>query len=316
MNLLQEQKLAGPAKVLVEQSTGGAWWRRWLGGARRLHARADWSEFAGADWADHILQARVTDDFHAKQGRSTGRWLLESSGRTLSVYLKRHYRLPWWQGVLAALWPGGDWSPAMRECRRLQWAAAQGLPVPRVVAAGEFLRPAARLQSFLAIEELTGMSALHQAIPDAARQMEPGVFRRWKTGLAREMARLTRFLHQRHYFHKDLYLCHFYVPTADTAVPLQWRGRVHMIDFHRLGRHPLTRLWWRIKDLGQLLYSSDVAGVDIRDRLRFWRYYLEPGRRRHERLLTWCVCRRGANYRRHNAKKKPDGQPPTTGICS
>jgi heptose I phosphotransferase len=312
MTLLQEHDLAEPASALLDQSSDGAWWRRWLDGARRLYARSDWADFAGADWPDRILQARVTNDFHAKQGRSTGRWVLESSGRTLAVYLKRHYRLPWWRGLLATLWPGGDWSPAMRECRRLQWAASQGLPVPRVVAAGELLRPAARLQSFLAIEELTGMCALHQAIPAASHNLEPRDFARWKAGLAREMARLTRFLHDRHYFHKDLYLCHFYVPAGDASAPLKWRGRVHMIDFHRLDRHPLTRAWWRIKDLGQLLYSSDVAGVHVRDRLRFWRYYLAPRRRREARLLTWCVCRRADNYRRHNNKKKHDGQPPAT----
>src|SRR5205807_2420776 len=147
-------------------------------------------------------------------------------------------------------------------------------PVPDVVAAGEFLRPLGKLQSMLAIEELSGMLALHQAIPLAARRLSDANFRIWKAGLAREMARLTRFLHERHYYHKDLYLCHFYMPETDTAAVPAWPGLVHMIDFHRLGHHPLTSPWWRVKDLGQLLYSSDVPGVDIRDRLRFWRYYL------------------------------------------
>jgi heptose I phosphotransferase len=79
-----------------------------------------------------------------------------------------------------------------------------------------------------------------------------------------------------------------------------------MIDFHRLGHHPFTAPWWRIKDLGQLPYSSDVAGVDARDRLRFWRHYLMPRRRRSARWLTWCITQRGARYRNHNAKR---GQP-------
>src|SRR5881227_2224856 len=120
------------------------------------------------------------------------------------------------------------------------------------------------------------MLALHQAIPLAARQLEPRLFRTWKAGLTRELARLTRFLHERRYFHKDLYLCHFYIPRSDTERLPEWRGRVHMIDFHRLGHHPLAWAWWRIKDLGQLLYSSAIEGVDERDRLRFWRYYLAP----------------------------------------
>jgi hypothetical protein len=130
-----------PATSVIEASTGGSWWRRLLGETRRLRQRSDWAHFAGPDWAENILAAQVTDDFHAKQGRSTGRWVLANSGQTLSVYLKRHYRLPRWQGLLAALWPQGDWSPALQEFRHLQWARAQGLPVPRVVAAGEYLEP-------------------------------------------------------------------------------------------------------------------------------------------------------------------------------
>jgi hypothetical protein len=290
------------------ESSAPSWWRRLLGPTRRLRARADWAEFAGPAWADGILQTSVTDDFHAKQGRSTGRLVLANAGRELAVYLKRHYRLPRWRGLLATFWPRGDWSPALQEYRHLQWAQAQGLPVPQIVAAGEYLQPFGRLQSFLAIEELKGMLALHQAIPQAWRQLEPAAFRQWKAGLVRELARLTRFLHERQFFHKDLYLCHFYIPEADTRIVPAWRGRVHMIDFHRLGCHRLTRAWWRIKDLAQLLYSSDLPGVHARDRLRFWRYYLAPGARLSGKgygadWLAWLVRCKGHRYHRHNAKK-------------
>lgn len=272
--------------------------------ARRLYARADWSAFVGADWPEQIMHARVTDDFHAKQGRSTGRWLLEADGQQLAVYLKRHYQLPWWRALMATLWPRGDWSPGMQEYRNLEWAHQQGLPVPKIVAAGEFLEGWGTLQSFLAIEELTDMLPLHEAIPLAARQLAPAAFRTWKAGLVRELARLTRILHDRSFFHKDLYLCHFFVPRADTTcVPAAWRDRVFMIDFHRLAHHPLTWALWISKDLGQLLYSSEVDGIDARDRLRFWRTYLGP--RRHTlwgRWLRRMVLMRGYRYRKHNAK--------------
>jgi heptose I phosphotransferase len=271
---------------------------------RRLFARADWAEFVGPDWPDQIMHAAVTDDFHAKQGRSTGRLLLESGGKQLAVYLKRHYQLPWWRGVLAKLWPSGDWSPGMQECRNLQWAHAQGLPVPNIVAAGEFREGWRKLQSFLAIEELTDMLPLHQAIPLAARLLAPTPFRAWKAGLTREIARLARILHDRRYFHKDLYLCHFFIARADiTSMPEAWLNRVYMIDFHRLAHHPLTSAFWISKDLGQLLYSSDVEGIDARDRLRFWRAYM--GSRRRSILGRWqrrLTLLRGDLYRKHNAR--------------
>jgi heptose I phosphotransferase len=269
----------------------------------RVLARADWTALNGVDWPEHIMQQELTDDFHAKQGRSTARWVLQAGGRQLAVYLKRHYRLAWWRGLAATLWPGGNWSPAMQERHNLEWALAQGLPVPAVVAAGEFLGPRGRLQSFLAIEELTGMLPLHEAIPLAAQQLDSTAFRDWKKGLTRELARLARFLHDRHAFHKDFYLCHFFIARADTNKVPVWTNRVYMIDFHRLALHPFTHGFWRSKDLGQLLYSSDLPGIDARDRLRFWRAYLGDDRHTWRgSLLRQLVLLRGRLYRRHNAR--------------
>lgn len=289
----------------------GKWWQRLVRGARRLSApRLDWSDFAGDDWPDRIMQVNVTDDLHAKQGRSTCRWALdaEAGARQLVVYLKRHFELPRRDGVLAALWPSGDWSPAMQERRNLDWARQHGLPVPNVVAAGEFLGPWGKLQSFLAIEELTDMLPLHEAIPLAARQLDPATFRTWKAGLTREIARLARFLHDRNRFHKDLYLCHFFIHRADITCVPAWTDRVFMIDFHRLAQHTFTRSFWLSKDLGQLLYSTDIAGIDARDRLRFWRAYMGPARRTFlGRLLRRIVLMRGRRYRNHNQKRVASG---------
>jgi hypothetical protein len=283
----------------------GTLWQRLVRGVRRVQQRPDWCAFAGGDWLDRIMDVAVTDQFHAKQGRSTGRLVLHGDGRRLSVYLKRHYRLPWWHGLLATLWPGKGWSPGLVEARHLEWAREQGLPVPAVVAAGEAIGPWGRLQSFLAVEELTDMLPLHQAIPSASRHLDVSAFAAWKRGLIAEMVRLTRELHLRRCFHKDLYLCHFYIPRADTlAEPAQWRGRMHMIDLHRLGHHPVTWRIWQVKDLAELAYSSEVAGVTGRDRLRFWRSYLGT----EQDLGTWWLERmvrlKWRRYRRKNDKKR------------
>jgi len=251
------------------------------------------------------MAATVTDNYHAKQGRSTGRWVLETADGRLAVYLKRHHRLPWWRGLLAALWPDGGWSPAVQEWDRLEWARGAGLPVPWAVAAGEYIGPWGRLQSFLAVEELADMVPLHQAIPAAAAALGPEAFARWKRGLLAELARLTRALHDRRRFHKDLYLCHFFVRREDTTGAPPWRGRVHLIDLHRLGCHRWTWLWWQAKDLAQLLYSSEVGGLGARDRLRFWRLYMRQARRgRAARRLRRLVLLRWHRYRRHNLKKR------------
>jgi len=284
-------------------------WQRLAHGGRRLLQRPDWARFAGADWPDRILAAAVTDRFHAKQGRSTGRWILHAGEQRMAVYLKRHYRLSWWRGMLAAFWPDAGWSPAMQEWQHLEWARSQGMPVPATVAAGEYIGPWGRLQSFLAIEELTDMLPLHEAIPAAAGQLPPAFFQIWKRSLIAEMARLTRVLHERHCFHKDLYLCHFYIPRTDTGRLPEWRGAVHLIDLHRLSRHRWTRPIWQVKDLAQLLYSSEVTGVTARDRLRFWQGYAGPKRRAYwYRLLGRAVQLHWRNYRRHNAGRTHTGK--------
>src|SRR5262249_31742174 len=123
-------------------------------GVRRLRERPTWIQYAGPDWANGIMDVAVTDRFHAKQGRSTGRWVLPSpdgDAPPLVVYLKRHYSLPWHSRLLATIWPRGGWSPAMQEWRHLEWARAQGVPVPEALAAAEYIGPMGRLQSFLAV---------------------------------------------------------------------------------------------------------------------------------------------------------------------
>ena len=282
-----------------------SFWRRLVRGTRSIVARPDWEQLSGHDWVDRIMTVPVTDRFHAKQGRSTGRLILRQSDGRLAVYLKRHYHLPWWRGLLAALWPGKGWSPALQEYHHLRWARSLGIAVPEAVAAGEFIGPWGRLQSFLAVEELHEMLPLNEAIPLARRRLDPHRFARWKRSLIAEMARLTRLLHGQRVFHKDLYFCHFYIARSDTGILPSWRDRVSLIDLHRLARHRFTWRLFQSKDLAQLHYSTDVAGVTARDRLRFWRLYLGKEHRTWRgRWLRRLVMLRWRNYRDHNQRRR------------
>lgn len=277
-------------------------WQRLVWGARRVWQRADWPNFAGLDWEDRALAIEPTDDFHTKQGRSTCRVVFQANGKKLGVYLKRHYRLPWWRGWLATLFPSGGWSPAWQEWCHLQWAKKQGVSVPETAAVAEFIGPWGALQSFLAIEELAGMVRLHEAVALAAAQLDPKTFEYWKRGLIMELARLTRLLHDRRLFHKDLYLSHFFIPRNAIGRVDDWRGQVYLIDFHRLRHHPFTWPLWQAKDLGQLLYSSQLTAVTGRDRLRFWRAYL--GNEGQGRWLRTLVLFKDWEYQRHYSRKK------------
>lgn len=279
-------------------------WRRLFRGVWRLRQQPEWAHFAGADWPEHIMGVEVTDRFHAKQGRTIARWSLQRGNQQLVVYLKRHYRLPWWRGLLALLRPNTPWSPAMQEWEHLEWARTHGLPVPVAMAGGEFIGPWGRLQSFLAVAELTDMLPLHEAIPAAAAHLRPEEFERWKRGLIAELVAITLQLHRRCRFHKDLYLCHFYIAAEDTQRVPDWSGRVRLIDLHRLAHHPWNWLWWRGKDLGQLLFSSDVPGVTVRDRVRFWHTYRKADRLGWAaRWLRWWIRLRAWNYHRRSRRK-------------
>lgn len=263
-------------------------WRRLRRGTRLIRRTALWERFAGEGWEGRIMAEPVTDRLHEKQGRSIGRRIFTDDDGRLGTYLKRHYRLPRWDGLWATLFPNRAWSPGLQEWQHLRWAASEGFLVPRPLAAGQMVGPWFRLQGFLAVEELTGMLPLHEAVPLAAQRLAPDAFARWKRGLTAELARLSRELHRRRVFHKDLYFCHFYIPEEFTRVPPDgWLNRVVLIDLHRLAHHPVTRAWWQAKDIAQLLYSSDVPGVTARDRVRFWKLYL--GKSAGSRPWWWTV---------------------------
>ena len=297
---------ANPARFLPSVGDPvSSLWHRLRRGARLIRKHPDWERFAGEGWAERIMAAAVTDRLHTKQGRSIARWSLAEGADRMVVYLKRHYRLPWWRGVAATLFPGGAWSPGLQEWQRLKWAKDEGLPVNRAVAAGQFVGPWFKLRGFLAVEELGGMLPLHEAVPLAATRMSPAAFAGWKRGLIAELARLARELHQRKVFHKDLYFCHFYIPEELTwRAPASWVNRAVMIDLHRLTRHRISGAWWLLKDLAQLLYSSEVPGVTPRDRVRFWKLYRanwpgSPPGNWLRPLIRW----KWQLYRKHNRKR-------------
>jgi hypothetical protein len=286
-------------------------WARLRRGVRLFRKQADWDRFAGEGWPERIMNEPLTDREHKKQGRSIGRKIFADGRDTLRVYLKRHFRLSRVTGLLATLFPGRAWSPGLQEWVRLVWAKENGFSVPRPVAAGQFVGPWGKLQGFLAVEELHGMLPLHEAVPLASRALDARTFARWKRGLTAELARLARELHRRKVFHKDLYFCHFYIPESFTrAIPASWTNNVWMIDLHRLARHRVAAAWWQVKDLAQLMFSSEVAGVTARDRLRFWKLYRKswPNEKCPRAWLLPLVRWKWQLYRRHN-ERKPSAVP-------
>ena len=194
-------------------------WGRLVHGVRRLRPSAEWEHFAGPGWADQIMRRAATDRHHAKQGRSIGRLVLEAEGRRLIVYLKRHYRLPWWQGLLALLRPSVAVSPGMQEWEHLEWARTEGFPVPEAVAGGDFIGP------WVVAELPGGRADGHAAAARVARRPRRVAAIRLlslETKPGREMARQAAELHAP--LHQDLYLVTLYSRKDTTRCRRRGRG--------------------------------------------------------------------------------------------
>lgn len=284
----------------------GSFWERLVRGVRWSWVDPRYGSALPPDLDASIMTLDSRDRLHAKQGRSTARVVFHpASGpaetpRPLAVYLKRHFRLPWPARLLALVDPAGRHSPGAAEWAHLERARALGVPVPDVVAGGERIGPWATLQSYLLVAELTGCEELNVCLPALARELPPGDFARLKRKLIAEMARIAGALHAARVFHKDLYLCHFFLDIQRLRQE-PCEPRLALIDLHRLTEH---RLWpdrWRWKDLGQLLFSTHgIDGIDDRDRLRFWKHYRRHLALRNPEWQARMIRLKAARYLAHN----------------
>jgi heptose I phosphotransferase len=279
-----------PLGTILERLTRGVRWT-WTSDEYRAALPPDFEA--------SVMALESADRLHAKQGRSTARVRFDSPWGPLSVYLKRHYRLPLRARLAALVHPSGRYTPGGSELKHLEQARSLGIAVPDAVAAGERIGPWGVLQSFLMVAELAGARELNEVLPELQSTMNPDKFARLKRELIAEMAGIAARLHGANVFHKDFYLCHFFL---DLSLPAEGR-RLTLIDLHRLARHRLTGLRWRWKDLAQLLYSTfAVAAINDRDRARFWMHYrriVSPRFPRWQRLRAIAKANR---YLKHNSE--------------
>ena len=248
-------------------------------------------EAASANDYDAISRLAPADHHVEKQGRSTGRYEIAGAGRPLSFFLKKYLDMPWWRRWLT---PVASF-PGLRELENLRRAEGLGVRVTEPLAAGADRRHACK--SLLAVRELEGYLPLHEFIPARFRGADDSVRRALRRELAERIADVARRLHSAHLYHCDFYLCHFFIreqPENPTKFDLV------LIDLTRLKESHWSR--WRVKDLAQLLFSSDLAPITRTDRLRFFKRYLgvrkfDAAARRLVRRIAWKAWL----YRRHNA---------------
>ena len=95
-----------------------------------------------------------------------------------------------------------------------------------------------------------------------------------KRDIIRQVANMTRRMHENGINHRDCYLCHFLL-----SLPLSVSSPVSLsiIDLHRAQIRNKTPLRWRNKDLVGLYFSSQDIGLEKTDYFFFLKQYF-PGK--------------------------------------
>ncbi len=98
-----------------------------------------------------------------------------------------------------------------------------------------------------------------------------------KRKLITRIAEIAKIMHTRGINHRDFYLCHFFLDRSGQPDQHGGRLKLSLIDLHRAQIRRRTPMRWRVKDIGELLFSALEAGLTKRDLLRFIRSYLPEG---------------------------------------
>jgi tRNA A-37 threonylcarbamoyl transferase component Bud32 len=128
-----------------------------------------------------------------------------------------------------------------------------------------------------------------------------------KRQLILAIAELAGKMHAAKFAHQDFYLVHLFVKeTADSGETTSAKlFQVLPIDLQRIIIGPRFSRRWRVKDLGQLLYSA-LDCTDDDDRELFWRRYTEIAGehlRRDEKLIR-SILKKADAIRRRSLRKK------------
>ena len=238
-----------------------------------LWVRDDLADILGSDPFD-ALERLPKETVRRADNRHTFRF--DQGGS--AYFAKVHTGVGWrqiFEDLITLKRPVIDARNELAACRRL---AEVGICAPTVAAfATQGANPATR-RSFVVCDALDGFVSLDQ-VAQSWRQAPPPPRLRW--ALTRELACLTRTLHDAGINHRDYYLDHL---LADAAALAEGRVELALVDLHRAGLRRRVPARWLQRDLAALSFSAVHAGASAADQFRFLRHYCRE---------VWCreVCR-------------------------
>jgi hypothetical protein len=195
-------------------------------------------------------------------------------------------RVRWHVKRYTAVRPPGA-IPAEREVAGITLLQGAGIPTVPLVGWGVL----SDRRSFVIVDDLGGYRPGDKLLEAAGATFDDVLER---------TADLAAKLHASGLHHRDLYLCHFFIPSGTGTVE-----SVRLIDCARVKRLPrfLTRYRWVVKDLAQFWYST-LKHPEITDdqRLRWLRRYAERAGVKDVERLRRSIARKVAWIGRHDAK--------------
>lgn len=194
--------------------------------------------------------------------------------RTIRFYLSGKY-------YFAKIHTGVGWREIFKNCLQLrkpvlgasnEWLALRklkeiGIRTLTPVAYGLDGWNPAKIRSFIVTEALEGTTSLEDHCKEWP--VNPPSFSHKKILIDR-VAAISRQLHENGINHRDYYICHF---LLDSARMNEGEPALYLIDLHRAQIRAATPLRWRVKDIGELLFSVMDLNLTKRDFCRFIKIY-------------------------------------------
>jgi hypothetical protein len=195
--------------------------------------------------------------YEGKRDRSVVRIVLPD-GRP--VFLKRHYTVSI-ECPLCSVFLRRRKPAAEREREAIKLFMSKGLPTAKIIAEGE---------SFTMTEELEGSVSLEEYVAERFKPPLDKEAVEEKRRIVRELALLTRKMHEASLSHKDYYLGHIFIRPSDLSL--------YVLDLQRVDGRLRWGDRWAVKDIAALDFLSLPQYVTSADRMRFFTVYWGSGR--------------------------------------
>jgi heptose I phosphotransferase len=181
-------------------------------------------------------------------------------------FLKYHHGVGW-KEILKNLINGQmPVLTAKDEYKALTLLQSHNIAVPKIYGFGQTgLNPAAK-KSFILLESIEPSISLEDLV--LRWHKNPPSFQE-KKYIIEQVALTARSVHEVGVFHRDMYICHFLLPSDKPVL----EAKLTLIDFHRAQCFKKIPLKYLKKDLAGLYFSALMADLTKKDLLRFIKLY-------------------------------------------